>query len=435
MALPRNLRRRSHAQTRQPEHREEAKTCSTNIKAYPRRTWRFYLRWFARIALVAVVFLSNAKVVRITPEQSPHSTVLLVITHSRSAYLKRCLSSILSYHPGGSRWPIVVSQDRQDGKVHNDVTTVAEEAQGVAIENGINLATWQHDVSYEAAIHQDEAFVDKEAYRKISRHYRWALRRLFVEGINGEGGVERVVVVEDDMEIAVDFYEYFDALTPILEADPTLFCVSAWNDNGIESLALNSSQLHRTDFFPGLGWMLTKSLWRELDPKWPEMFWDDWLRSTEQTKGRQCIRPEISRTANFGETGVSQSFHYKKHVSKVVLNTEFVKFDQMNLSYLEPSTYHHMIFSRLSDAVKLKFSNYLTSKPQDSDVIAMYPDGRMDAIGKRTGIMIDHRNGIRRTSYCGVIVFPWNGHWAFAVPSDFEPPEGYRLGASICCGR
>jgi len=27
--------------------------------------------------------------------------------------------------------------------------------------------------------------------------------------------------------------------------------------------------LYRTDFFPGLGWMLEKSVWQELEPKWP----------------------------------------------------------------------------------------------------------------------------------------------------------------------
>lgn len=27
--------------------------------------------------------------------------------------------------------------------------------------------------------------------------------------------------------------------------------------------------LHRSDFFPGLGWMLTRDLWLELEPKWP----------------------------------------------------------------------------------------------------------------------------------------------------------------------
>lgn len=30
--------------------------------------------------------------------------------------------------------------------------------------------------------------------------------------------------------------------------------------------------LYRSDFFPGLGWMLTKSTWMELSPKWPKAY-------------------------------------------------------------------------------------------------------------------------------------------------------------------
>lgn len=38
--------------------------------------------------------------------------------------------------------------------------------------------------------------------------------------------------VPDDLDVAPDFFEYFLATYPILRADPTLWCVSAWNDNG-----------------------------------------------------------------------------------------------------------------------------------------------------------------------------------------------------------
>ena len=37
---------------------------------------------------------------------------------------------------------------------------------------------------------------------------------------------------QDDLEIAPDFFEYFDATSPLLWTDSSLFCVSAWNDNG-----------------------------------------------------------------------------------------------------------------------------------------------------------------------------------------------------------
>jgi GNT-I family len=46
-------------------------------------------------------------------------------------------------------------------------------------------------------------------------------------------------------------------------------------------------------------------------------------------KGRQCIRPEISRTANFGEEGTSGGQFYHEYIKGVVLNEEDVAWDQM----------------------------------------------------------------------------------------------------------
>ena len=61
--------------------------------------------------------------------------------------------------------------------------------------------------------------------------------------------------------------------------------------------------LYRTDFFGGLGWMMTSELWTEIGPKWPRSYWDDWIRNPEQRRERACIRPEISRTRTFGKVG------------------------------------------------------------------------------------------------------------------------------------
>ncbi|VDN21665.1 unnamed protein product [Gongylonema pulchrum] len=64
----------------------------------------------------------------------------------------------------------------------------------------------------------------------------------------------------DDLDIAPDFFEYFSATRRLLDIDKTLYCVSAWNDNGKAHL-IDLSQpelLYRSDFFPGLGWMMTR---------------------------------------------------------------------------------------------------------------------------------------------------------------------------------
>lgn len=56
-----------------------------------------------------------------------------------------------------------------------------------------------------------------------------------------------------------------------------------WMNIGLSS---PPAKLYRSDFFPGLGWMMTKTLWQELQPKWPERYWDDWMREPAQRKGR-----------------------------------------------------------------------------------------------------------------------------------------------------
>ena len=38
------------------------------------------------------------------------------------------------------------------------------------------------------------------------------------------------------MEVAPDFFSYMDAAAPLLLSDPSLLCVSAWNDNGKKDL-------------------------------------------------------------------------------------------------------------------------------------------------------------------------------------------------------
>ena len=56
---------------------------------------------------------------------------------------------------------------------------------------------------------------------------------------------------------------------PLLE-DKTLYCISAWNDQGYEHSCKDPALLYRIETMPGLGWMLKKSLFKdELEPQWP----------------------------------------------------------------------------------------------------------------------------------------------------------------------
>lgn len=90
--------------------------------------------------------------------------------------------------------------------------------------------------------------------------------------------------------------------------------------------------------------------WEELGPKWPDSFWDDWLREPPQRKGRAVLRPQISRTYTFGESGVSQAQFYAEYLGNIKLNDVPVDWAGQDLGYLEKGAYDAALASDVSRA-------------------------------------------------------------------------------------
>lgn len=225
--------------------------------------------------------------------------------------------------------------------------------------------------------------------------------------------------------MAPDFFEYFRALYPILRSDPTLWCVSAWNDNGRDALVDPSKPelLYRTDFFPGLGWMLLKEMWDELEPKWPLAFWDDWMRQPEQRKDRSCIRPEISRTITFGRKGVSLGQFFDQYLRYIKLNTQFVPFTKQNLSYLLKEKYDETFIKEVYSAplVKIEELQQGGSLKGPGPYRVQYSSrDSFKVFARNLGVMDDLKSGVPRTGYRGVVSFLYRGRRVFLAP-----PEGW----------
>ncbi len=84
-------------------------------------------------------------------------------------------------------------------------------------------------------------------YYKIARHYNYSINYV-LNTLN----YEAIILTEgliylfkqkknlfknssiDDLELSPDFLDYFQTLYPLLVYDKTLWCISAWNDNGID---------------------------------------------------------------------------------------------------------------------------------------------------------------------------------------------------------
>ena len=87
---------------------------------------------------------------------------------------------------------------------------------------------------------------------RIATHYKYALSFMFDKAADKAPGV---IIVEDDLLFSPDFLEYFESFSPILVSDPSLWIISAWNDNGFKTKVTDRGALKRTEFFPGLGWL------------------------------------------------------------------------------------------------------------------------------------------------------------------------------------
>jgi hypothetical protein len=225
-------------------------------------------------------------------------------------------SSMTSYISTGGRFPIlIVTNDRAEmlAKTLDSISSVrgVTKEDVFVIQDGRNEAVSQVLTSRSTKSHRrpdgvglrgnvmDGAITD--GAQRIAQHYNYALGYMFDFAFTS---APAVIVVEDDFLFSPDFYEYFHAVAPAIEADPTLWLASGWNDNGFDYLVADPFALRRTSFFPGLGWLLPRKLFKtELQPKWPATHWDHWMRDPLQHNGRDVIYPEINRNYHAGIRG------------------------------------------------------------------------------------------------------------------------------------
>jgi alpha-1,3-mannosyl-glycoprotein beta-1,2-N-acetylglucosaminyltransferase len=222
------------------------------------------------------------------------------------------------------------------------------------------------------------------------------------------------------MQLAPDFFEYFAAMAPVLDADPArLWCASSWSDHGQAKFVGDPSAVYRSDFFPGLGWMLTSATWDTLTSSWPTAFWDDWMRMNATRKGRQCVRPEMCRIYNIGRLGASRGQFYDQYLAPVAMNTQFVPWTAHNLSFLADAEQYESFMAALVGAASpidsataaLRVASAVTEDdPPGADLVYAYANGpQYTAFAAGLGLMKDLKDGQPRGSYKGVVTVRLHG--------------------------
>ncbi|CAL5399948.1 unnamed protein product [Camellia sinensis] len=210
-------------------------------------------------------------------------------------------------------------------------------------------------------------------YYKIARHYKWALDQLFYKH-----NFSRVIILEDDMEISPDFFDYFEAAVALLESPLWLFLHGMTMDKNSLCRILVSSfgawidMLYRSDFFPGLGWMLAKSTWDELSPN-----------------------------------GSSLGQYFKQYLEPIKLNGVQVDWKSMELNYLMEDKYVKHFADMVKNARPVCGTDDVLKECNiDCDVRIQYKDETdFEHIARQFGIFEEWEDGVPRTAYKGVVVF------------------------------
>lgn len=340
-------------------------------------------------------------------------TVLLIIASNRPEYLKRSLNYILKYYPRGSEMPIFISEDGSDSVVKETIDGARAEFKAISPNSKFMHKNFpQHEDAFE------------NGYFQLSSHFKWALDQVFFQHVMGSSAqmIRRVIILEEDLQIAPDFFEYFAAVAPLLDSDNQLLAASAWNDNGQNRFIKDNRQLYRSDFFPGLGWMMNRQIWEEFSPKWPKAYWDDWIREPPQRKGRHFIRPEVCRTFHFGRMGMSRT-EFEEYLNDIYLNEEFVAFTDMDLSYLKLEEWDKA-FSRSVETAKTVTRDSFPSAEKASEVKIVYSalQGNKNSfvsIATWAGIMTNIKANVPRGAYKGVVTVWKDGIKLHITPSTF----------------
>lgn len=187
---------------------------------------------------------------------------------------------------------------------------------------------------------------------RISHHYKSSLSAIFE--LHPEA--QEAIIFEEDLDVSRDALIYFNQTLEVLRADESLYCVSAWNDQGYEHSARDAALLYRIETMPGLGWMLTRKLYKEeLERSWPSSQeahdWDMWIRTEQVRKSRECIIPDLSRTFHFGAFGTNiNSYFQRQYFSKHAFNLAPQSDFSQQIKHLQRDNYESHLAELLRDA-------------------------------------------------------------------------------------
>nr|XP_027230650.1 protein O-linked-mannose beta-1,2-N-acetylglucosaminyltransferase 1-like [Penaeus vannamei] len=224
---------------------------------------------------------------------------LAIVTSRRLPNVLKQVSQVWASR-GGKRTPITLFVDGHSPEARD-------------LSRLLNVSVVEHDNP-----------VPPSSMSRVNAHIKFTLERVFEE----YSKADKAIILEDDLDLAPDFIPFFQQTAPLLESDPKLICVNAYNYNAFRHTAHDPARLYRVHGVPAYGWMVRRTIAREMVAMWPavnqSVDWDLWLRFA-MMGSRDILIPEIPRTKHVGGggvhvTGLEQALYYNKRPLNSVAN-------------------------------------------------------------------------------------------------------------------
>ncbi|OMO89393.1 Glycosyl transferase, family 13 [Corchorus olitorius] len=143
---------------------------------------------------------------RIIDKSQVPVAAVVIMACNRADYLERTVDSVLKYQSSvASKYPLFVSQDGSDPSVRSKALSY-------------NQLTYMQHLDFDP--------VHTERPGELIAYYK----------------------IAHDMEIAPDFFDYFEAAAALLDKDKSIMAVSSWNDNGQKQFVHDPCGLEVTGF-------------------------------------------------------------------------------------------------------------------------------------------------------------------------------------------
>lgn len=196
-----------------------------------------------------------------------------------------------------------------------------------------------------------------------------------------------ILLLDDDVELSIDYFKYLFSVLPMLERDPSLAGITCFNYNSYTIAASSLIDVYRTDRIQQVALVLpTRTVHDYILPNWPAInVRNDWHsglnRAMDKKSGIGIIYPEVSRCKHFGYSGhrirgTLQYSFFSNH--KIALTTDYT-IPQQNINRLEQASYDswQLDLIKKSRATSFNFCKYAYGYGEDPLVVFTTYDGNM----------------------------------------------------------